>query len=114
MNNTQDFSQALVDALRKAEDKSKPKEPNLSVPNFKQEVVISVPNSFISENKNGARDFIKKAGEINRNNSLNLPIEVEKEGFTNTDGEADVMLNIVAKYSRETDIYAVENYLRTP
>ena len=110
MAHNQEFSQALIKALRKSQKKAKPST-DLNIPTFQQEVVISVPNSFVETNKNGARDFIKRAGEINRTTSFHLPIKLEQEAFTNMNGEKDVMLNIVAKYGQETDIEALEEFL---
>ena len=97
------FEDSFINTLEKTSSKS--------IYGHKQEVVVSVPNSFLSSNKNGAKDFIRKAGELSRESSLHLPIKMETEVFTNVNGEKDVMINIVAEYGEETDIEATKKFL---
>lgn len=96
------FADALVHNLRNLRKGNK-------VP-FHQEVVIGVPYSLIEENKNGSKDFITACGKISRDESLHLPIGIKTEVFERVDGETENMINIIAKYTDDTDINAVEHY----
>lgn len=107
------YSHALANSLEEVASTNKHLE-NKSVP-FKQDIVIAVLNDFIESEEDNpkAKEFMKKAGKINSEESFGLPITVEDpKKFTNEQGKESILFNVVAHYSKDTDLDSVLHYLR--
>ena len=96
------FGEALVNSLRELRNGN-------PVP-FPQEIVIGVPETYINNDK-VTKDFMKKVGNISRDECFKLPVTLEPEPLTTVTGEQITMINVICKYTQDTDIDAIEKYL---
>lgn len=98
------FATALINRLKETRDKG-----NVG---YARDIVISLPKSAIDTSED-AVFFLQKSGEISRDESLGLPVELEYTKAKDINGNAIIIVDIVFKYTEATDVEAVAKFLNS-
>lgn len=98
------FSSALINRLRETQE--------IGDTGYVREVVITVPKDSLNDSLD-AKTFIKMAGEISRDSSFGLPVNLENVTAPDLSGNPIVLINVVFKYSDKTNVARVIEFLNT-
>lgn len=78
-----------------------------------QSVMIPIPNSLVKEQNPEVLKFIELIGLINRNKDLGVPCKIEAGAEVELqDGTSSTIIELVFFYTDETDIEAVQNFIK--